>query len=274
MSLKVEDEQGNEVAHITNFSEYTEDGSPFSFKKNIMSYGDYYYGFDGLFWSGKDDEGNNLPDGKYYYVYESTLNYEGAESQQTKIPFKIDSVSPDVENIKVTDQLDGTYKITWDVKEESDYLGSILWINDHDSIYDLMESGEKEYITSVKPETVMVLAVDNFYNTGFGYAGNEELLHAGPFIQWWHVSGTNVNENKPASITVFGYNRMDWHIEISDAEGHVVEYVDIENEHSIYGLEWNPSSEYPDGEYYVTVTGTDDKGFSLTSEPETITVKH
>ncbi|KAA0566671.1 S8 family serine peptidase [Bacillus sp. CH30_1T] len=274
MSLKVEDEQGNEVAHITNFTEYTEDGSPFSFRKNIMSYGDYYYGFDGLFWSGKDDEGNNLPDGKYYYVYESTLNYEGAESQQTKIPFKIDSVSPDVENIKVTDQPDGTYKITWDVKEESDYLGSILWINDHDSIYDLMESGEKEYITSVKPETVMVLAVDNFYNTGFGYAGNEELLHAGPFIQWWHVSGTNVNENKPASITVFGYNRMDWHIEISDAEGHVVEYVDIENEHSLYGLEWNPSTEYPDGEYYVTVTGTDDKGFSLTSEPETITVKH
>ncbi|WP_299741879.1 hypothetical protein [uncultured Rossellomorea sp.] len=52
------------------------------------------------------------------------------------------------------------------------------------------------------------------------------------------------------------------------------EYADIENEHSIYGLPWNPSSEYPDGELYVTVTGTDDKGFSLTSEPETITVKH
>lgn len=275
MSLKIEDEQGNEVAHITNFSEYTEDGSPFAFRKNIMSYGDFYYGFDGLFWSGKDDEGNKLPDGNYYYVYESTLNYEGAEPQQTKIPIKIDSVSPDLGNIKVTEQPDGTYKITWDVKEEeSGYLGSILWINDSEPIYDLIESGEKEYITDVKPEIVMVLAVDNLYNTGFGYAGNEELLHAGPFIQWWHVSGTNVNENNPARITVFGFNRMDWHIEISDSEGHVIEYVDIENEHSIYGLTWYPSAEYQNGEYYVTVSGTDDSGFSLTSEPKTITVKH
>ncbi|WP_299741877.1 hypothetical protein [uncultured Rossellomorea sp.] len=62
----------------------------------------------------------------------------------------------------------------------------------------------------------MVLAIDNFYNTGFGYAGNERLLHAGPFIQWWHVTGTNVN--KPVSITVFSYNRVDWHAEILDAE--------------------------------------------------------
>ncbi|MGM0865495.1 MAG: S8 family serine peptidase [Bacillota bacterium] len=273
MSLSIQDEDGNTVSTITNFSEYTEDGTPYAFRKNIMGYRDYYYSFDGIFWSGTDDDGKILPDGQYYYVYESTLNYEGAEPQQTKIPINIDSEAPVVENIKVTDQPDGKYKITWDVKEEgSGYIGSFIWIND--GYRESVDSNETEYITAEKPEIVMVSAIDGLRNVGVGYSGNEELLHARPFINYMHVSGTNINESKPASITVFGYKRMDWHFEISDAEGNVVEYADIKNEHSIYGLKWSPGSEYPDGDYYVTVTGTDETGLSLTSESKKITVKH
>ncbi|WP_205172845.1 hypothetical protein [Bacillus pakistanensis] len=72
MSLSIQDEDGNTFTTITKFSEFTEDGSPCSFKKNIMSYGDNNYKFDSVFWSGKDDKGNTLPN-------ESPLNYEGAE---------------------------------------------------------------------------------------------------------------------------------------------------------------------------------------------------
>ncbi|MCP3740271.1 S8 family serine peptidase [Rossellomorea sp. BNER] len=272
MSLSIQDAEGNTVSTITNFSEYTEDGSPYTFRKNIMSYRDFYYKFDGISWNATDDRGNLLPDGNYYYVYESTLNYEGAEPQQTKIPFSLDSVSPSVENIKIIDQPDGKYKITWDVIEEgSGYIGSFLWVNGKRKS---AAPGSNEYISDEKPEIVMVSAMDNFRNVGVGYTGNEEQLHADPFINYFHVSGTNINENKPASILLFGYKRMDWHFEISDSEGNVVEFADIKNEHSIYGLKWYAGAEYPDGDYYVTVTGTDETGLSLTSEPKKITVKH
>ncbi|WP_436373361.1 S8 family serine peptidase [Cytobacillus sp. BC1816] len=272
MSLSVQDKDGNTVADITNFSEYTEDGSPNAFRKNIMAYRDFYYGFDGILWDGRDNEGNILPDGDYYYVYESTLNYEGAEPQQTKIPFKMDGAAPGVENIQVEDQEDGNYKITWDVQEENTgYTGSMLWMNGKRKS---LEAGTMEYISDEKPEIVMISALDGVHNVGVNYWGNEELLHADPFINFWQVSGSNINETKPASMLIFGYKRLDWHIEISDSEGNMLEYADIEDEHSIYGLKWYPSEEYPNGDYYVTVTGTDEKGLSLTSEPKKITVKH
>lgn len=272
MSLSIQDKEGNTVANISNFSEFTEDGSPYAFRKNIMAYRDYYYGFDGMLWDGTDDEGNILPNGDYYYVYESTLNYEGAEPQQTKIPFKMDGAAPDVENIQVQEQEDGNYKITWDVQENSTgYLGSLFWVNGKPKS---LPDGAKEYVSDVKPEVVMISAIDGVRNIGVNYWGNEELLHADPFINYWHVSGTNINETKPASMLIFGYKRLDWHIEISDSEGNRLEYTDIENEHSIYGLKWYPNKEYPNGDYFVTVTATDEKGLSLTSEPKKITVKH
>ncbi|MGF3105229.1 S8 family serine peptidase [Rossellomorea sp. DUT-2] len=273
MSLKVEDENGKTVAHITNFGEFTEDGSPYPFRKNIMSYGDYSYKFDGMYWSGKDDEGNQLPDGNYTYVYESTLNYEGADPQQTKIPIKLDSGAPVVKNINIAELADGKYKVTWDVQEEgTKHIGNFIWVND--GYQKSVSADSNEYITEEKPEIVMISAIDGLRNVGVGYTGNEELLHAGPFINYLNISGTNVNETKPASILIFGYKRMDWHIEISNAEGDMIEYADIENEHSIYGLKWYAGTEYPDGDYYVTVTGTDETGLSLTSEKKKITVKH
>ncbi len=271
VSLSIQDKDGNIISAISNFSEFTEDDSPYAFRKNIMSRNDLYYSFDWLLWSGHDDAGKILPDGNYYYVFESTLNFEGAEPQQTKIPIKIDSVSPVIENIKIEDQPDGKYKITWDViEEDSGYIGSKLWVNGKSKS---LNPKINEYISDESPEIVMVQAIDALRNVGVGYAGNDELLHAEPFINYLHVSGTNVNETKPASILLFGYKRLDWLFEISDAEGNVLEYAEIENEHSIYGLKWSPDADYPDGEYYLTITGTDETGLSLTSVPKVITVK-
>ena len=44
-------------------------------------------------------------------MYKSTLNYNGAEPQQTNIPFKMDGAAPGVVNIQVEDQIDGNYKL-------------------------------------------------------------------------------------------------------------------------------------------------------------------
>ncbi|WP_417897847.1 S8 family serine peptidase [Bacillus haimaensis] len=272
MSLSIQDEKGNTVSTIGNFNEFTEDGSPYPFRKNIMSYRNYYYSFEYPFWNSLDDAGNILPDGQYYYVFTSKLDFEGAEPQEVKVPIKVDATAPLAKDIKVEEQQDGKYRITWNVKEEgTGYKGSILWVN---GSYKSLPAYAKEYISTEKPEIVMILAVDHAQNAGVSYFGNEELLHADPFINYMYVSGSNINQNKPASITVFGYKRLDWHFEISDAEGNVLEEADIENEHSIYGLKWYPDTEYPNGDYFVTVTGTDENGLSLTSKPYKMTVKH
>ncbi|MCS0788007.1 hypothetical protein NX021_07475 [Cytobacillus firmus] len=88
-------------------------------------------------------------------MYKSTLNYDGPEPQQTKIPFKMDGAVPGVENIQVEDQKDGNYKITWDVQEEdTGYTGSMLWVNRKRKS---LESGAMEYISDEKPEIVRYL---------------------------------------------------------------------------------------------------------------------
>lgn len=271
LSLSIQDENGSKVSTIGSFEEFTEDGSPYPFRKNIMSYRNYYYSFEYPFWNSIDNEGNILQDGQYYYVFTSTLDYEGAEPQETKIPIKVDTVAPVVQNLKVTEQQGGTYKITWDVEEEgTGYIGSMIWVN---GSYKNLRDSKYEYISSDKPEIVMVSSIDAARNVGVGYVGSEELKHADPFINYLHVSGTNINENKPASITVFGYKRLDWHFVITDAEGNSLEEANIDNEHSIYGLRWTPDAGYSEGDYYVTVTGTDETGLTLTSAPRKMTIK-
>ncbi|MBM7585940.1 hypothetical protein JOC86_002482 [Bacillus pakistanensis] len=128
-----------------------------------------------------------------------------------------------VENLKAEEEQDGKYKITWDVKEEgSGYIGSMIWVNGKSHS---LASIKNEYVSDVKPEIVMVSAIDYFRNVG-----DEELLHADPFINYISVSGTNVNETKPVSILVFGYKRLDWYTEISGAEGNDLDYEDIKND--------------------------------------------
>ncbi|GGB60676.1 S8 family serine peptidase [Fictibacillus barbaricus] len=272
MSLSIQDDKGNTVTDIGNFSEFTEDGSPYPFRKNIMSYRDYYYNFEGFFWNSTNDSGNLLKDGQYYYVYTSTLNYEGAKPQVTKIPIKVDSEAPKVENIKVTEQADGKYRISWDVNETSTgYLGSMAWVNGK---YQSVKDGAKEFISNIKPELVTISAIDYARNVGVNYLGDEKYLNAEPLINYLSISGTDVNESKPAYIMAFGYKRLDWHFEITDAQGQTLEEADIYNEHSIYQLPWVPDREYPDGDYYVKVTVKDESGLTLTSEPKKITVKH
>ncbi|WP_197468119.1 S8 family serine peptidase [Fictibacillus phosphorivorans] len=272
MSLSIQDDKGNTVANLGNFNEFTEDGSPYPFRKNIMSYRDYSYNMEGFNWNSTDDEGNTVKDGQYYYVYKSTLNYEGAKPQVTKIPIKVDSVAPKAENIKVAELPDGRYRVTWYVKENSTYhMGSMLWIN---GTYQRLQNGVNEFISKVKPELVTISAFDHARNVGVTYEGNQNFLNAEPFINYLGLNNaTNISESKPLLIRAFGYKRLDWHFEIMDAQGNTVEEADILNEHSIYNLPWVPDSDYPNGDYFIMVTAKDETGLSLKSEARKITIK-
>ncbi|MGD6849074.1 S8 family serine peptidase [Rossellomorea aquimaris] len=272
LSLSIQDEKGNTIKEISNFSEFTEDGTPFKFRKNIMSYRDYSYKMEGFFWNSTDDEGKTIPDGQYYYVYTSTLNYEGAEPQVTKIPIKVDSEAPKADDIKVEEMPDGNYHISWDLTDTgTGPLGSLLWVNGKSQ---RVQDGASEYISKVKPELVTISAIDNARNVGIAYQGDETYLNAEPLINYLGINNaSSVSETKPLRLTLFGYKRLDWHLEITDAQGETLEEADIHNEHSIYNLPWVPDSDYPDGDYYVKVTVQDESGLTLSSEPRKFTVK-
>ncbi|MGM0753159.1 MAG: S8 family serine peptidase [Bacillota bacterium] len=272
LSLSIQDEEGNTIKEISNFSEYTEDGSPFKFRKNIMSYRNYSYNMEGLFWNSTDDDGKTIKDGQYYYVYTSTLNYEGAEPQETKIPIKVDSEAPKVEDIKVEEMPDGNYHISWDITDTgTGPLGSLLWVNGKSQ---RIQNGGSEYISKVKPELVTISAIDNARNVGVAYQGDETYLNAEPLINYLGINNaSSVSETKPLRLTLFGYKRLDWHLEVTDAQGNTLEEADIHDEHSIYNLPWAPDSDYPDGDYYVKVTVKDESGLTLSSVPRKFTVK-
>ncbi|MEH7013012.1 hypothetical protein V7087_19725 [Neobacillus niacini] len=67
--MYVEDASGNLIKNLGDFSEHT--GTPWKFRKNIMSYGEIMYG--GYKWDMKDTFGQFVPDGIYQYVIKSTL---------------------------------------------------------------------------------------------------------------------------------------------------------------------------------------------------------
>ncbi|QSX05272.1 S8 family serine peptidase [Sedimentibacter sp. zth1] len=50
-------------------------------------------------WDGKDDRGELLPDGQYYYVISAKIDYEGADYDVKKIPVKLDTQGPSVSNV-------------------------------------------------------------------------------------------------------------------------------------------------------------------------------
>jgi lactocepin len=137
-----------------------------------------------------------------------------------------------------------------------------------------VQDGASEYISNGKPELVTISAIDNARNVGVAYQGDETYLNAEPLINYLGINNaSSVSETKPLRLTLFGYKRLDWHLEITDAQGETLEEADIYNEHSIYNLPWVPDSDYPDGDYYVKVTVQDESGLTLSSEPRKFTVK-
>lgn len=266
----VEDQDGNMIKYISDFSQYTGDGEPWKFKKNIMPYQDYSYKMEYDYWDMTDESGNIVSDGDYQFVIKTTLDYENAEPQITKLPIKIDSVAPEVKNIQVTEE-NGEYRLSWEATDNEGgcgYSGAMLYV-DGKLIPNL--DIKDSYVLKEEPKGAVIIALDYAGNIRYEVYG-EPIINSGMLISTWFVSGAKVNYESPAKIFAYANKKVNWTITIKDFNGNEVDSANIENKDAIYGLAWYPEKGLPDGKYSVTLHAIDENGFEVTTDPKTINV--
>lgn len=265
--MYVENAKGELVQYLGDFSEYT--GKPWKFRKNIMSYRDYLYG--GYLWDVKNQNGQIVEDGTYNYVIKSTLDYKDAKPQEVKIPVNVDSVAPVVSDIQVQPK-DGQYEISFKVKDNekgSGFLGAIVWYNGK---YKSLQEGQTSLLVKEEPKSVVVLGADYAINHGYTVWGDPSYIDDGMLVSWFSVyPNKNVNASTPAGINAFASNRVNWTINIKDANGNVVDTIEVENAHEIH-LKWTPEADLPSGTYTVSAEVVNKQGFKVTTSPQTVTV--
>ncbi|UPM56418.1 Fn3-like domain-containing protein [Gottfriedia acidiceleris] len=265
--ISIEDSAGKQLRYLGDFSEYTGTGEPWKFRKNIMFNRDY--GYNLYQWDMKDESGNFVPDGTYYYVIKTTLAYANARPQTVKMPMIVDTVLPTVSDIKVTPK-DGKYVITFNAQDNAtDFHSATVFVNGK---INQLQPGQKTLTVSTEPKGMVILANDYAGNISWTRWGDQSYNIQGMGMQTWSVSpSTGVNESKPAKITIFGYNRADWTINVKDANGKLVDSATFENEHTLR-TPWAPDKDLPNGTYTITVDVVTKDGFKLTSSPKTVTV--
>ncbi|MEH6993461.1 S8 family serine peptidase [Neobacillus drentensis] len=266
--MYIEDQSGNIIQSLGDFSEYT--GKPWKFGKNIMAYGDYLIG--GYMWDMKDKSGQFVPDGVYQYVIKTALDYTKAKPQVVKMPIKVDSIAPTISDIQVTPK-DGKYEISFkatDNENGSDFLSAILWV---DGQYTEIAQGKTSLIVNQEPKSLVVLAADYAYNQSYAVWGDPSYVNQDMIISFFYVSPTqDVNQNNPAQIISYASNRIDWTININDVNGKIVDSFEVKNEHTLR-TQWTPKSDLPDGTYYMSSDLVTKSGLKATTQPEQITVR-
>lgn len=88
---------------------------------DIYYYKTYYYSNGGFLitedlprWDGKDENGNIVSDGQYFYVIKAKIDYEGADYDVKYVPVKVDTKEPEITNIKYDEE---TKIATFDVSD-------------------------------------------------------------------------------------------------------------------------------------------------------------
>ncbi|MFP7296382.1 S8 family serine peptidase [Neobacillus niacini] len=265
--MYVEDQNGQLVQYLGDFSEYT--GKPWKFRKNIMAYGDYMNG--GYLWDLKDKNGQTVKDGRYNYVIKTTLDYENARPQELKIPVNVDSEAPIVSDIMVQPK-DGQYEISFkavDNENGSGFNGAIIWYNGK---YMPLVQGMTSVLVKEEPKSVVVLGSDFALNHGYTVWGDPSYINDEMLVSYFSVyPNKNVNASTPAGINAFANNRVNWKINISDVSGKIVDSIVVENEHEIH-LQWKPEKDLPNGTYSVYAEVENKQGFKVTTKPQTVTV--
>ncbi|PAE38722.1 S8 family serine peptidase, partial [Bacillus sp. 7884-1] len=202
VDMYVEDASGNRVRYLGDYSDFTGTGEPWKFRKNIMSNGEFTWG--GYIWNLKSDDGKYVPDGKYQFIMESTLDYEGARPQKTKLPINIDSVAPKVENIQVNKTPENKYLITWDMMDNAGGSGltkSMVYVN-----------GSAKYITATQtsllvntePKSVIVVPFDWAGNVTYEVYGERSYIDQWLFLSAWDVWGRPITQQEPGHILAIG----------------------------------------------------------------------
>ena len=227
------------------------------------------YGYNLYQWDMKDESGNFVPDGTYYYVIKTTLAYPNARPQTVKMPMIVDTVLPTVSDIKVTPK-DGKYVITFNAQDNAtDFHSAVVYVNGK---VNTLQPGQKALTVSTEPKGMVIQAVDYAGNISWTRWGDQSYNTQGMAMQTWGVSPTTgINESKPAKISVFGYNRADWTINVKDANGKLVDSATFENEHT-FRTPWAPDKDLPNGTYTITIDVVTKDGFKVTSSPKTVTV--
>ncbi|MFF2878894.1 S8 family serine peptidase [Gottfriedia sp. NPDC057991] len=265
--VSIEDSAGKQLRYLGDFSEYTGTGEPWKFNKNIMFNGDYNVNL--YQWDMKDESGNFVPDGTYYYVIKTTLAYPNARPQTVKMPMIVDSVAPKISDIKVTPN-NGKYDITFKATDNAtDFNYADIYVNG--TFYEL-KPGETKLTVNTEPKGMVFRYNDYAGNNAWTTWGDQSYNKQSMAMVTWGISpSTGVSASKPARISLYGYSRVDWTINIKDAKGNLVDSSTFENEHT-FSTQWAPEKNLPSGTYTVTVDVVTKDGFKVTTTPKTITV--
>lgn len=256
--MYIENESGEVIEKLGDFSENT--GEPFKFPKNLLPFEDNYY--SGYTWEVADDDGTFVSDGDYQYTIKSTLAFEGAEAQYQRMPIKVDSVSPTVQDIQV-EPVDGNYEIRFkatDNENGSGYYGAVLYI---DGQYVPLEPGKQSYVVDEKPESVIVVAADYAYNEGIEVWGDPSYADEELLVSWFTAYDSGgVNEENPLEVVGYGLSRLQWTVVIEDTEGNEVDRFIEERQHTIRSP-WTPEEDIESGDYIVYALVKDADGFEV-----------
>ncbi|MFF3023154.1 S8 family serine peptidase [Gottfriedia sp. NPDC057948] len=265
--VSIEDSAGKQLRYLGDFSEYTGTGEPWKFNKNIMFNGDYNVNL--YQWDMKDVDGNFVPDGTYYYVIKTTLAYPNARPQTVKMPMIVDSVAPKISDIKVTPN-NGKYDITFNATDNAtDFNYVDVYVNG--TFYEL-KPGVTKLTVNTEPKGMVIRSCDYAGNNAWTTWGDQSYNKQSMAMVTWGISpSTGVSAIKPARISLYGYSRVDWTINIKDAKGNLVDSSTFENEHT-FSTQWAPEKDLPSGTYTVTVDVVTKDGFKVTTTPKTITV--
>jgi lactocepin len=265
----VEDQSGNIVKYLGDFSEYT--GTPWKFRKNIMSFGDTYYN-ELYYWDMTNESGQFVQDGNYQYVIKTTLDYPGANPQEVKMPVKVDSTLPKVTDITVTPK-DGKYEISWkgtDNENGSGYVAAMVWVNGN--YY--LPGKATTLLLNYEPKSIVVIGADNAFNHSYTGWGDQSPQY---MSEWMVLSNSsvwptkNLNKNTPTEVDYFAQNRSDWTFNVKDANGNIVDTFEVKNEKEVH-KKWAPKPELPNGNYFISADLVTKDGFKVTTTPVKVTV--
>ncbi|MGG0175440.1 S8 family serine peptidase [Gottfriedia acidiceleris] len=266
--MYIENQNGKVVKYLGDFSEFN--GTPYKFRKNVMSFGDTSYN-ELYAWDMTDESGNFVPDGIYQYVIRTTLDYPGAKPQEVKMPVKVDSILPKVTDIKVTPKDGGKYEISWKgTDDESGYAASIVWVNGN--YY--TPGAAQSMVVNVEPKSIVIGGADNAFNHSYTTWGDQSTKY---MSEWMVLSNgsvyptTNINKNRVASVNFFAQNRVDWKFNVKDASGNIVDTFEYKNEKEVH-TKWMPKADLPNGTYYISADVVTKDGFKVTSTPTKVTV--
>lgn len=183
-------------------------------------------------WFG-DVNGEILPDGDYFYEIEAKIHYDDAKFQSKRIPITIDTVAPEIINLKFDPE---TNKLSWNVVEDgSGVLGFLIDINGEETDREpvIVDSETLSYELDLSEyigvNNIIIMVVDNAYNVGI-YETTIDIDNPDPYI--YLLKPILLDVIKTNEVTFEGYVTK---FELLDkvlvngeeADTEFVEYVDI-----------------------------------------------